>query len=251
MKKAFFLPAFMLMALSSVAQTVEIKNIRHERILIDNRYAPDAKGEQLLATYHQRVDSLMSPVVGYTAKAMKAAFPESELSNLISDITVWGGKLYAESPEIGLCNVSGIRAQLPEGAVTFGNINDMAPFENRLNFGTLTGQQLIDLFTYVGKNSFGFGVSKGVKIVYDKERNLKSVTFNGEEIALNRRYRIATIDYLMNGNDGFLELKKATFLVSPHDQHAILRNVIASYFREQQAYGKKVDANIEGRIVIE
>lgn len=248
-RKTAMLTAAFLLTLSVTAQHIKVKSVEHERILIDSRYAADKEGEEVLKPYKVLVDSLMAPVVGHTAKAMASYMPESELANLIADIMVWSGKIYAETPEIGFFNTGGIRASLPQGAVTLGDINDMSPFNNKISYGTLTGRQLTTLFRQIA-TSYGFSVSKGVKAVYVKGQ-LTSLTFNGKEIDPEGKYRIATNDYLMHGNDGFRELANATFVVSPQDQHAVIRDIIAAYFRERETNGEKVDAEKEGRITME
>ena len=243
-KRLFTITACLLLTLSLAGQS--IKSVSHQRILIDSRYAPDEEGEKTLLPYRNVVDSIMKPVVGHSAKYMKAHNPESELSNLLADIMVWGGKIYAESPDIGFYNAGGIRAALPEGDITFGDINDMAPFDNRICFATLTGEQLLTLFQQIGRG-YGFGVSHGVKVVY-REKELVSITLHDKDIDPQGKYRMATIVYLMHGNDSFAELAHASFVVSPQDEHALARNVIASYFREKKAAGETVDAFIEGRV---
>lgn len=232
----------------TMAQKYKLTGIEREQILIDSRYADDAQGAEFIKPYKAKVDSVMSPVVGTSAKYMRAHAPESELSNLLADIMVWGGKRYAENPVIGIYNLGGIRAALPKGTVTFGDILDIAPFENKICFLTLTGAQLKTLFQQVGKGH-GAGVSKGLEIKY-KDRELVSLSFNGEPVTPEKTYRIATIDYLIQGNDGFRELRNGTMLVSPRDDYANTRNIIADYFREKQAMGETVDAHIEGRIIM-
>lgn len=230
------------------AQRYEVKRVTGGRILIDSRYAPDPSAETYLSPFKHQVDSVMSPVVGRSARFMKPRFPESELSNLLADILVWSGKRYGEEPVIGLYNLGGIRASLPEGVVTFGDINDIAPFENKICFLTLTGRQLKALFTQIG-HKYGSGVSHSIRATY-RQGDLLSLLVNGEEVSDAKTYRIATIDYLIQGNDGFRELRNGTSLVSPQDKESNTRYLIAEYFRYKASLGEAVDAAIEGRINI-
>jgi 2',3'-cyclic-nucleotide 2'-phosphodiesterase (5'-nucleotidase family) len=79
---------------------------------------------------------------------------------------------------------------------------------------------------------------------------LLSARLNGQEIADNETYRIATLDYLAQGNDKLLAFKKGTNLNSPQTTENNVRFIIMNYFREQKRMGKAVDAQMEGRIVI-
>lgn len=231
------------------AQRYEVKKVTGERILIDNRYASDPSAEAYLEPFRHQVDSVMSPVVGRSARFMKPRFPESELSNLLADILVWSGKRYNENPVIGLYNLGGIRAAMPEGTVTFGDINDIAPFENKICFLTLTGAQLKNLFRQIG-HKYGSGVSHSIRATY-RGGDLASLTVDGEEVIDDKPYRIATIDYLIQGNDGFRELSNGTRIVSPQDKESNTRYLIAEYFRYKASLGEAVDSVVEGRINIE
>ena len=231
------------------AQRYEVKNVTGERILIDNRYASDPSAEAYLKPFRHQVDSVMSPVVGRSARFMKPRFPESELSNLLADILVWSGKRYNENPVIGLYNLGGIRAAMPEGTVTFGDINDIAPFENKICFLTLTGAQLKNLFRQIG-HKYGSGVSHSIRATY-RDGDLASLSVDGEEVIDDKPYRIATIDYLIQGNDGFRELSNGTQIVSPQDKESNTRYLIAEYFRYKASLGEAVDSVVEGRINIE
>ena len=73
---------------STKSQKPKLANISGIRVLVDSRYdaQPDAEATAFLKPYSAKVDSLMSPVVGQTARYMASKRPESELSNLLPDI---------------------------------------------------------------------------------------------------------------------------------------------------------------------
>ena len=84
-----------------------------------------------------------------------------------------------------------------------------------------------------------------------KDRQLKSVLLDGTPIDPKANYRIATIDYLAQGNDKMEALKSKMDVNSPQEDSNNLRYIIMDYFREQDKLGKVVDAQLEGRIIIE
>ena len=222
------------------------------RILIDSRYdaAPDVQATAFLAPYRQKVDSVMGPVVGKVAHDMAAHRPESDLSNLLPDILVYMSKYYGERPDFGVYNVGGIRAALSKGDVTYGDVLDVAPFENKICFLTLTGENVLELFSQICRRG-GEGVSEGVGIVMAKDGRLLSATLHGKPVNPESTYRVVTIDYLAQGNDGLEAFKNGTNLVSPQEEKYNSRYVIADYFREMMKEGIVVDSKVEGRIVIE
>lgn len=230
----------------------EVTRVERERILIDSRFdgRQDTVAAALLQSYQQQVDSIMSPVVGRSAKDMSPHRPESELSNLLADIMVWGGKFYQEKPDLGVYNMGGVRADLPKGDVTYGDVLDIAPFENKIAFVTMTGDALLELFRQHAMTG-GEGVSHGVELVITSDGRLVSAKLNGEPISPQRKYRIATIDYLLAGNDGMTAFLKGTDVNSPQDYENNSRFIIMNYFREQTKLGKEIDAVIEGRVKVE
>ena len=146
--------------------------------------------------------------------------------------------------------MGGIRAAFAKGKVTYGDVVDVAPFENKICFLTLTGEKLTELFQQIASTS-GEALSHGVRMVITADHQLKSVTLNGQPIDPKATYRIATIDYLAQGNDRMDALRSKMDVNSPQDESNNLRYIIMDYFREQDQLGKVVDAKVEGRVTIE
>ena len=229
----------------------QLTDVSQTRILVDNRYdaTPDVAAAAFLAPFKQKVDSVMGPVVGRAACDMVADRPESALSNLLPDIFMYMAKYYQEKPDFAVYNMGGIRAALSKGDVTYGDVLDIAPFENKISFITLSGEQVMHLFEQIAFRS-GEGVSKGVQLVITKDGHLVSARLNGQPIDPKASYRITTIDYLVQGNDGLTAFKEGTNLNSPSDSKNNARYVISDYFREMMEAGKAVDAKVEGRIIV-
>ena len=229
----------------------QLTDVSQTRILVDNRYdaTPDVAAAAFLAPFKQKVDSVMGPVVGRAACDMVADRPESALSNLLPDIFMYMAKYYQEKPDFAVYNMGGIRAALSKGDVTYGDVLDIAPFENKICFVTLSGEQVTHLFEQIAFRG-GEGVSKGVQLVITKDSHLVSARLNGQPIDPKASYRITTIDYLVQGNDGLTAFKEGTNLNSPSDSKNNARYVISDYFREMMEAGKAVDAKVEGRIIV-
>lgn len=242
----------MVAVVTSCSSSYQLAGIDRSRIVIDRRYdaTHDKVVEMLMRPYKEDIDSLMGPVVGRVARNMAADKPESELSNLLADILVWGGKAYQEKPHFGVYNMGGIRAALSKGNVTKGDVVDVAPFENKLCFLTLTGAQVLELFEQMASVG-GEGVSHGVQLVITRSGQLKSATLHGQNINKQAKYRIATLDYLAQGNDKLEAFKHKTEVVSPQEDKNNVRFIIMDYFRQAAEKGQEVDAKVEGRIVVE
>lgn len=240
-----------MLLLTSCKHHYEVASMQRSRILVDSRYdaQPDQKAADFLKPYKHQVDSVMGPVVGQSARYMTAQRPEGTLSNLLADILVWAGKDYGEKPDFGIYNMGGVRADLPKGKVTYGDVLDVAPFENKISFITLKGDVLLELFGQIAKTG-GEGMSRSVRLVITKDGQLVSATINGEPIDPQKEYRVTTIDYLLGGTDKMEAFKKGTNINAPKDASNNTRFIIINYFREMQKQGKVVDAEIEGRVVV-
>ena len=244
--------AALLLTSSCKTHHYQVASVSRTRIVIDSRYdaQPDVRAAQFLAPYKQKVDSVMGPVVGHSAKYMTAERPEGLLSNLLSDILVWGAAAYGEKPDFGMYNVGGVRAALPKGPVTYGDVLDVAPFENKIAFGTLKGTEVLELFGQIASTG-GEGVSSAVRLVISKDNKLLSATIDGKPVDPDKDYRLTTIDYLLGGADKMEALKKCRNVNAPKEASNNSRFIIMDYFRDMEKQGKVVDANIEGRITVE
>ena len=237
--------------MSSCRSHYQVAGVERTRIIVDSRYDvnPDEAAAKYLAPFKRVNDSIMGPVVGQVAHNMHASRPESDLSNLLADILVWAGKDYNEKPVLGVYNMGGIRADLTKGDVTYGDVLDVAPFENKICFVTLSGKQLMELFGQIAATG-GEGVSHGVEMVITEDHKLVSVRLNGQEIDPQADYRVTTINYLLEGNDKMMAFRAGKDKVSPQEASNNTRYLIMNYFKEKQRQGIVVDSNVEGRIKV-
>ena len=158
------------MILTACSSHYRLTDVTRTRILVDKTYdaEPDVAAATFLAPFKVVVDSVMGPVVGEIARDMAAERPESSLSNLLPDIFMHMAKYYNEKPDFAVYNMGGIRAALSKGKVTYGDVLDVAPFENKICFVTMTGDKVLELFSQIALRG-GEGVSKGVQLVISKD----------------------------------------------------------------------------------
>ena len=240
-----------LMLASCAPKHYQLTGVERTRIIVDSRYDqnPDEVAAQFIAPFKKVNDSIMAPVMGRVAHNMHPDRPESDLSNLLSDILVWAAKDYNEQPVLGIYNMGGIRADLIKGNVTYEDVLSVAPFENKIAFTTLSGESLLKLFQQIAHRG-GEGVSKGTELVITKDGQLVSARLHGQEIDPKADYRVVTIHYILQGNDGMTAFTEGKDNVSPEDASNNSRYLIMNYFRDKQSRGEVVDAQVEGRIKV-
>ena len=186
-KKKYLFGLLAALAISSCgSKQYQLVSVERTRVIVDSRYDqnPDQSAAQFMAPYKRVNDSIMRPIVGQVAHNMHATRPESDLSNLVSDILIWASKDYNEEPVLAIYNMGGIRADLVKGDVTYEDVLSVAPFENKICFTTLSGEKVIELFRQIAHRG-GEGVSKGVELVITKGDiggELVSARLHGAEI---------------------------------------------------------------------
>lgn len=247
MKKCLFFLSVMGACVATGAHAQEkISAIRTSRIEVTDRLDAQITPQMqaVLAPYKARVDSLMAPVLGESRVGMGSGRPESLLGNWAADALVWATRATDSLPpaDFGLMNVGGLRNNMPQGTVRQGDILLISPFINRLTVCELTGDVVKELMENIASVR-GEAVSREVRVEISKDGKLKSATISGQPIDPQRTYRLATIDYLAEGNDNMTALKKAT---KKQVSSLLASDVMMNCVKAQGI----IDAKIEGRVVI-
>ena len=193
---------------------------------------PDSAAIAVLAPYQKTVDSI-----------------ESELSNLVADILRYSASAYiGRMADVGVTNMGGLRTALPEGDITYGNIYEITPFENTLCIVTMNGALLRELFENIAA-VHGEGLS-GACLEISGDGKLLDATVAGKEIEDSKEYKVATLDYLAEGNDHMTAFAKVGDADKLLPEKATVRQLFLNYVNEQTKAGKKIDSKIEGRITV-
>jgi 5'-nucleotidase len=126
---------------------------------------------------------------------------ESPLGNLVADeIRV------ATGADVGLTNGGGLRADLPAGELTYGDLFEALPFDNRLATMTLSGAALKSLLVRNFAHDRGILSLSGVRVHARCQGSQLSVDLSradGTPIADDAKLKIGTTDFLANGGDDF------------------------------------------------
>ncbi|MGL5920046.1 MAG: 5'-nucleotidase C-terminal domain-containing protein [Bacteroidales bacterium] len=167
----------------------------------------------LIAPYKAKMDSIMSEVIGYSNETMDSKLPDSALPQFVIEIMrSQAEKATGEKVDAALVNLGGLRSPLYKGDVTIGSIFSIFPFENALTLITVKGKDLKELY----------------KVVNERKRLAATVI---PDLIDNKEYRLATIDYLVDGNDNASALKSAT---NRTDTNILLRDLIIDYYRSNK-----------------
>src|SRR3989442_674964 len=118
--------------------------------------------------------------------------------------------------DVAIMNNGGIRADLPEGVITWGNVYQVQPFQNRLQRLTVTGAVLLDALEHcvAGRDHFPDCHVAGVQVWYDAgtapgKRISRTRLENGKSIDKDRTYTLVVSDFMTTGGSGFRMLAAA------------------------------------------
>ncbi len=235
-----------------LSQNYTLSGIRAKRVEVTSvldscESAKDAL--RFIGKYKTSVDSVVGRVLGHSSMLLSAARPESLLSNWAADVLLESAHQHdkrGEKADFSIVNVGGLRSSLPAGEITTGDIFEFSPFQNKLVIVSMKGVDVLELFRQFSVFG-GEGVSHGVEIVYEKNMTLKSARLNGKKIKKSKTYRVATLDYLCEGNDNMRAFTKS---FNVYNTDMLVRDIYMNKVMEAEAKGEMIGSRIEGRTVI-
>ena len=224
----------------------KVRSIAWERLEVTAALdaTPEAEAFEIVKPYKHSVDSVMMPFLGVSRTAMSAGRPESLLGNWAADVMVETSTATGlERADLGVVNVGGLRNNMPEGNVRRGDIMLISPFQNNVVVTEMKGSDLQQLMCDIAA-VHGEAVSSSVRLVITKDGKLVSATIGGQSIDPKRTYRLATIDYLLDGNDKLYSMKRHGKV---YPMNILSRDAMSEYIIKT----KVIDSKLEGRIVVQ
>jgi 2',3'-cyclic-nucleotide 2'-phosphodiesterase (5'-nucleotidase family) len=180
---------------------------------------------------------------------------ETNLGNFLTDI------LREEAQaDAALLNGGGIRADLPQGPIRMRDLLSVLPFRNHLVVLRLSGQEILEALEYGLSDLSGYGGQfpqvSGIRLLYDPGRppgsRIRETLIQGKPLNPLSLYRLATIDFLVAGGDGYSLFKKwiqedrDASRVALFDSGRDIRDVVIDHIKKQET----ITTAIEGRILI-
>lgn len=232
-----------------------LKNFEWKPVKIQG-YQPDSVLLHQLSVYTLAAEQDLQTVIGETTQEFTllqdgvnlARYRETALGNLVADALKWkAGELQLKA-DFGLTNSGGIRAGLPAGNITKGDILSVLPFNNVLEIIALRGKDVRQLFDFLATVTEGNGafaqVSKEVKVVYDRTAKLvKSISINGLPLEDERLYYMATCDYVAAGKDGYAEGLRE--IKGRENTSLLLSQVMMDYIKMKGRITPEVDGRMK------
>lgn len=123
----------------------------------------DAEMSTQIAVIQARQNEVLDQVIGTSAEALDYTWETVRCDELPIGRVVTASYLQETGADIAIENAGGIRAGLPQGDVTYGDVVSVSPFGNYMVTKQISGQDLLDVL----ETSIEIGVQN--KVVYDEQ----------------------------------------------------------------------------------
>ena len=172
---------------------------------------PDTNIKKALTVIDRRNAKLFNAVVATSDRKMSCSpvivrRQESELGNLSADAFRW-----KTGADIAVMNGGGLRADLPAGDVRRIDVMSIYPFGNTVQVVEIKGSTIKDMLEHsvaaYPKTFEGFLSVSGIKFSFDPtrpaEERVGEIYIDHELLDENKTYKLATMDFLLRGGDGY------------------------------------------------
>ncbi|HYC63064.1 MAG TPA: 5'-nucleotidase C-terminal domain-containing protein [Thermoanaerobaculia bacterium] len=209
----------------------------------------DTRVATVLDPFLRRVAAKRDQKVGIaTAAAFTRVYSaESSLGNLLADAL-----RRSAGADVGIMNSGGIRAELPAGELTYGDIYAVSPFDNYPTLVIMTGEQLVELLRYTSTGQRGIMQVSGVRYTYDAsktglERFQNATLDDGSPIDPTKLYTVIMPDFIASGGDGAIDVMKT---ISRDRIQTSFAAPIRDVLIQQLAGNEALQPKVEGRITV-
>lgn len=209
---------------------------------------PDPEILETIAEIEKEISEISGKVVGKSAIDLDGEretnrTSETNLGDLVTD-----AMLAETGADAALTNGGGIRASIPAGEITLGQIITTFPFGNYVVTLETTGQDLLDamelgLSVYPDTNG-GFPQVSGMKVTFDPSKEAGSrvteLLINGVAVDPDATYVLATNNFMASGGDQYTMLADNKIL----GEFSAFDEVLAKYLAENEIKEIKVGERV-------
>jgi len=203
----FFLLVVVVCLATACGRYVLVKeSYEAKQISINGQLPKDAHIDSIIAPQKKLLDSLMNIVIATSAEELLKEKPTGTLNNFCADEMLHIAQQQNPAAEICIVNYGGIRlSSLPKGPITVGKIYELLPFDNMIVIQKIEGKTLNEVLDYIASQG-GWPIS-GVRFDIQNKKAVH-IFIHNEPIDLHKIYTVVLSDYLANGGDNLVMLKK-------------------------------------------
>lgn len=217
--------------------------VSHEGELLkvwSDRLDPDPRVAAKIERYRRRAAPQIGKVVGRARDRLVRDYrAEAPLGSFVADVM-----REATAAEVAFQNAGGLRADLPEGEVTNGDVLDALPFLNSVVVCHMTGAQIREVLEQSLSLERGMMQASGLRATYDLARpvgrRLVELRIGDRPADDAKVYRVATNSFVAQGGDLY-----STFPVArQEDMGRPLSEVVMEHFRRHGEVARPVPGRL-------
>jgi 5'-nucleotidase len=229
----------------------------------------ETPGELVPAVFHGKpvvadpeIDKLIQPHLAKVAEEQKRSLHvrvSSPLTRNYSGESLLGDALAdavraMEATDVALLNAGGLRSDLPEGELSFGQLYEVFPFDNTIATLTVTGGEVAELLETLLGSGHGAPQISGLRIRVSPcgRPHLTEVALaDGRPFDRKATYKLTTSDFLALGGDGVgrvVDKIPAARKDLGHRRAQNMRDALAVFLEKK---GGALQSKLDGRLVFE
>lgn len=208
-------------------------------IPVDDQVVADEEILRIAAPYHRETQEWLSRNIGDSAvelTAREARFRDTAILDLIQRVQMEVGKA-----DVSMAAVFNSEARIAKGPVTVRDIAGLYVYENTLVVLEVTGQQVKDALEHSAKYfrpfepgktaaelvdpkipAYNFDIAEGVSYIINLSKpigqRIENLQFKGQPLAPDRKLKLATNNYRVNGGGGYTMYKGAPVVYRSSDE---------------------------------
>lgn len=212
-----------------------------EHMPVGDGVEPAGDIEAMIAPYRTQLEEQLAEVLGHAQGEFVKDDPEGTLDNLVADALLTVAREMAEGTvHAALINEGGLRVPIAAGPIRMRHAYELLPFENFVTILSLSGVQMERLADEIAEAD-GEPIA-GWTMELDGEDAVR-VLVGGDPIDPGGTYRLATVDYLVNGGGDWTVLWEAG-PEAREDLDILIRDVFVRYLRDRGTVTPALDGRI-------
>ena len=234
---------------------------------VDDKVIADEEIVKLAGPYNRETQAWLSRNIGSSNKELKATearFRDTAILDLIQRIQMDVGKA-----DVSMAAVFNPDARIDKGSVTVRDIAGLYVYENTLVVLEVTGQQLKDALEHSAKYfrpyeagktpadlidpkipAYNFDIAEGVTYILNISKpigqRIENLQFEGKPLAPDRKLRLATNNYRVNGGGGYTMYKGAPVVYRSSDE---IRELIIDWVERNKNIPTEPSNNWKNRAI--
>lgn len=188
----------------------------------------------------------LKQVVGFSERGMYSRGGNTPLANFATDAMLDCAEgIFGVKADLAILNSGGIRASVPQGKVLKDDIVSIFPFRNYIVLVEWPGSVLL---SWLEQQAARYPQPlSGVEMTI-RDHKLVSASVGGKAIDPDAVYRLVTIDFLLGSGDN---MRLAQGAKDIRRTQVLVFDVIMDKIKALTAEGKTLDAEPDGRIIVE